>query len=57
MFIGVILVIIASIVHLKRKGIPLKEFETSIFIIIPAGILGATIFGKIFLPFYQQNNT
>ncbi|UWD34693.1 prolipoprotein diacylglyceryl transferase [Mycoplasma cottewii] len=57
MFIGIILVIIASIVHLKRKGIPLKEFETSIFIIIPAGILGATIFGKIFLPFYQQPNT
>ncbi|AEM68505.1 prolipoprotein diacylglyceryl transferase [Mycoplasma putrefaciens] len=57
MFIGIILVIIACVVHLKLRGIPLKDFQTSIFLIIPMGILGATILGKMFLPFYQRSDT
>ncbi|ADR24216.1 putative prolipoprotein diacylglyceryl transferase [Mycoplasma leachii PG50] len=57
MFLGISSVIIASIICLKLKAIPLKEFEISIFIIVPFGILGATIFGKVFLPFYQYSNT
>ncbi|ATZ16658.1 prolipoprotein diacylglyceryl transferase [Entomoplasma freundtii] len=50
MFSGILLVIIASIIKLKMKGIPLREFEIATVLVVPAGALGASIFGKIFLP-------
>jgi len=57
MFLGIVLVIGVSVINLKLKGIPLKEFEISIFIIVPIGVLGGTIFGKVFLPYYQTSTT
>lgn len=50
MFIGIIVVIIASIVKMNLKKIPLRELELGIVIVVPLGILGATIFGKAFIP-------
>ncbi|ATG97827.1 diacylglyceryl transferase [Mesoplasma lactucae ATCC 49193] len=50
MFIGIIAVIIASIVKMKMKNIPLRELEWAIVIVVPLGILGGTIFGKAFIP-------
>jgi len=50
MFIGIIVVIIASIIKLRMKKIPLAEFEWGILIVVPVGILGGTIFGKMFIP-------
>ncbi|MCL8211714.1 Prolipoprotein diacylglyceryl transferase [Mesoplasma sp. JKS002658] len=50
MFIGIILVIVASIIKMKTKRIPLRELELAIVITVPLGILGATIFGKAFIP-------
>ncbi|WP_211246836.1 prolipoprotein diacylglyceryl transferase [Mesoplasma photuris] len=54
MFLGILAVIVASIVKMKMRGIPLREFELAILIVVPIGILGGTIFGKIFLPLYSQ---
>ncbi len=50
MFIGIIVVIVASIIKMKLKQIPLRELELAIVITVPLGILGATIFGKAFVP-------
>lgn len=50
MFFGVLLVIFASIIKLKTKGIPLREFEIATLLVVPIGALGASILGKIFLP-------
>lgn len=50
MFLGIILTLIMSIIRFKLKGIPLRELEIGIVIIVPIGILGASIFGKIFIP-------
>lgn len=53
MFAGIILVIILSVIKLRMKKIPLKEFELAIIIVVPIGILGGSIFGKIFIPGYE----
>lgn len=50
MFSGIILVIGLAIFNLKRRGIPLRDFELAILITIPLGILGASILGKMFIP-------
>ncbi|AKX33728.1 prolipoprotein diacylglyceryl transferase [Spiroplasma litorale] len=44
---GVILVVIASIVCLRIKKIPLKEFINGIYISIPIAVIGASFFGKL----------
>lgn len=49
-FSGILLVIIFSVWNLKKRGIPLLDFELGLVIAIPIGILGASIFGKIFIP-------
>ncbi|AKU79311.1 prolipoprotein diacylglyceryl transferase [Spiroplasma turonicum] len=46
-FIGVIAVIASSIVCLRIKKIPLKEFINGIYISIPVAIIGASMFGKL----------
>ncbi|QEH61301.1 prolipoprotein diacylglyceryl transferase [Spiroplasma chinense] len=55
MFIGVLAVIIASTVKLVIKKVPLKDFMNSIYIIIPTGVMGGSIFGKLGtgVPIYQ----
>ncbi|AVP49477.1 prolipoprotein diacylglyceryl transferase family protein [Williamsoniiplasma luminosum] len=50
MFIGVAVTIIIAAIRFKQKGVPLRELELAIFITIPLGILGASIFGKAFIP-------
>jgi len=50
MFAGIIAVIIACIVQLKIRNIPLADFEWAILITVPLGILGGSVFGKIFMP-------
>ncbi|AHB35911.1 prolipoprotein diacylglyceryl transferase family protein [Spiroplasma apis] len=44
---GVLVTIIASAIQLKIRKIPLKEFMNSIYIVIPAGVIGGSIFGKL----------
>ncbi|WP_211227367.1 prolipoprotein diacylglyceryl transferase [Mesoplasma seiffertii] len=50
MFSGILLTIIASIIHFKMKGIPLREFEWAVVLVVPLGVIGASIFGKAFIP-------
>ncbi|WP_026389361.1 prolipoprotein diacylglyceryl transferase [[Acholeplasma] multilocale] len=56
MFTGILLVIIASIIQFKLRKMPLKELELGIMIVVPLGVIGASIFGKVFIPYYQQGN-
>jgi len=50
MFAGILAVIIACIVQLKIRNIPLADFEWAILITVPLGIIGGSVFGKIFMP-------
>ncbi|AHI53477.1 prolipoprotein diacylglyceryl transferase [Spiroplasma sabaudiense Ar-1343] len=45
-FAGVIAVLIASIIKFRMRNIPLQELGMSIFIIIPTGLVGASVLGK-----------
>ncbi|AGR40767.1 prolipoprotein diacylglyceryl transferase family protein [Spiroplasma taiwanense] len=45
--IGVFSVIITSAIRLHMRGIPLKEFLNGIYIALPLGVIGASIFGKL----------
>lgn len=47
LLLGVIAVIIASVVKLRMRQIPLRDFMNSIYIIVLPGVLGASIFGKL----------
>ncbi|ATZ19030.1 prolipoprotein diacylglyceryl transferase [Williamsoniiplasma somnilux] len=50
MFVGIIIVIFFSIIKMKIKKIPLREFELAIITVVPIGVIGGSIFGKIFIP-------
>ncbi|PPE06612.1 prolipoprotein diacylglyceryl transferase family protein [Mesoplasma corruscae] len=54
MVLAVFTVIAICMYQLKVKGIPTRDFEIGLIIVVPAAVLGASIFGKIFLPNYQQ---
>ncbi|AHI52420.1 prolipoprotein diacylglyceryl transferase family protein [Spiroplasma culicicola] len=53
--IGAFLVIAASTTQLVMRKIPLKDFMNAIYIVIPLGVLGGSIFGKLGtgVPFYE----
>ncbi|ASP27836.1 prolipoprotein diacylglyceryl transferase [Spiroplasma corruscae] len=44
---GVILVVVASIISLRLRKIPLKDFVNGIYISIPVAVIGASFFGKL----------
>ncbi len=44
---GVLSVIFVSAFKLYKRGIPLKDFMNGIYISLPVGIIGASIFGKL----------
>ncbi|ALD65980.1 prolipoprotein diacylglyceryl transferase [Spiroplasma cantharicola] len=44
---GVLTVIFVSAFKLYKRGIPLKDFMNGIYISLPVGIIGASIFGKL----------
>ncbi|PPE05820.1 prolipoprotein diacylglyceryl transferase [Williamsoniiplasma lucivorax] len=50
MFIGVAVTILLAVIRFKQKGVPLRELELAIFITVPPGVLGASLFGKMFIP-------
>ncbi|WP_162684535.1 prolipoprotein diacylglyceryl transferase [Spiroplasma sp. BIUS-1] len=45
--LGVFLVLGVSAFKIWKRGIPLKEFVTAIYIALPIGVIGASIFGKL----------
>lgn len=54
MCVALFLVIFICVYQLNRKKIPLRDFELGLVIVVPIAIIGASVFGKIFLPNYQQ---
>ncbi len=45
-FLGVVGVLVASVIKFRMRKIPLYDLGIAIFIVIPAGILGASVLGK-----------
>ncbi|WP_162807911.1 prolipoprotein diacylglyceryl transferase family protein [Spiroplasma alleghenense] len=45
-FLGVMAVLIASVIKFRMRKIPLYDLGIGIFVVIPAGIIGASVLGK-----------